>query len=236
MIVDLLALPKVNAIGANVMGIDPKGNLLYCSPGQVPQVIPLPPLPNVEWGRITAFTMDEGSLYVLDAESRAIWVYVGQDGSFIDPPYFFFENQIPDISSAIDIAVSRDDLYLLHADGHLTTCTFGRLDEVPTRCVDPAPLVDTFPAHRDVNVFAQAHFTQISITVPPNPTILLLDSENQSVFRFTPRSLEYQNQFQPYPGEANPLPPEPVGAMTISPNYVLYLAINNQVFFATNIP
>jgi hypothetical protein len=102
--------------------------------------------------------------------------------------------------------------------------------------VDPAPLVDTFPAHRDVNVFAQAHFTQISITVPPNPTILLLDSENQSVFRFTPRSLEYQNQFQPYPGEANPLPPEPVGAMTISPNYVLYLAINNQVFFATNIP
>ncbi|MEO5886218.1 MAG: hypothetical protein ABIQ77_01015, partial [Anaerolineales bacterium] len=65
--VDLLALPKVNTVGATVLGIDPKGNLLYCSPGQVPQAIPLPALPNTNWGRITAFALDNGSLYVLDA-------------------------------------------------------------------------------------------------------------------------------------------------------------------------
>ena len=234
--VDLLALPKVNTVGANVLGIDPKGNLLYCSPGQVPQAIPLPALPNTNWGRITAFALDNGSLYVLDATSRAVWVFIGKDGTFVDTPYFYFSNQIPNIDNAIDLAVSGDDLYLLHADGHLSTCTFSRIAATPTRCVDPATYMDPFPAHQDLNLFAQAHFTQMSLTNPPNPVILLLDSENHSVFRFTPRSLELQNQVTGYAGKANPFQQGSAGAMAVSPNYVLYMAIGNQVYFATNLP
>ncbi|HVF26050.1 MAG TPA: hypothetical protein VNA23_09185 [Anaerolineales bacterium] len=234
--VDLLALPKVNTVGANVLGIDPKGNLLYCSPGQVPQAIPLPALPNTNWGRITAFALDNGSLYVLDATSRAVWVFIGKDGTFVDTPYFYFSNQIPNIDNAIDLAVSGDDLYLLHADGHLSTCTFSRIAATPTRCVDPATYMDPFPAHQDLNLFAQAHFTQMSLTNPPNPVILLLDSENQSVFRFTPRSLELQNQVTGYASKENPFQQGSAGAMAVSPNYVLYIAIGNQVYFATNLP
>ena len=234
--VDLLALPKVNAIGATVLGIDPNGNLLYCSPGQVPQAIPLPDLPNTNWGRITAFVLDNGNLYVLDATSRAVWVFVGKDSTFIDSPYFYFSNQIPNIENAFDLAVSGDDLYLLHADGHLSTCTFSRIDATPTRCVDPATYNDSFPALLGLDLFTQAHFTQIALTNPPNPVVLLLDSEHQSVYRFTPRSLELQNQVSGYAGKANPFQRGPVGAMAVSPNYVLYLAIGNQVYFATNLP
>jgi hypothetical protein len=235
-LVDILALPKVNAVGATVLGIDSTGRLLYCSPGQVPQVFPLPALPNTNWGRITAFALDNGNLYVLDATSRAVWVFVGKDTSFTDTPYFYFSNQIPNIESAIDMAVSGDDIYLLHADGHLTTCTFSRISETPTRCQDPAPRIDNFPAHRDIDVFAQAHITQMTLTNPPNPVVLLLDSEHQSVFRLSPRSLELQNQVTSFAGEDNPFQSGPVGAMAVSPNYVLYLAIGNQVYFATNLP
>jgi hypothetical protein len=235
-IVDILALPKVNVVGASVLGIDPSGKLIYCSPGQVPQVFPLPALPNTNWGRITAFALDNDTLYILDAESRAVWVYRGKDGAFLDPPYFFFGNQIPDITNAIDLAVSGDDLYLLHADGHLSTCTYSRLNDVPTRCTDPAPRMDNFPAHRDMDIFAQAHFTQMSLTTPPNPVILLLDSDNRVVFRLTPRSLELQHQISAYPGKASPFQQGPASAMAISPNYVLYLAIGDQVYFAVNIP
>ena len=234
--VDLLALPKVNAVGATVLGIDPNGNLLYCSPGQVPQAIPLPELPNTNWGRITAFVLDNGNLYVLDATSRSVWVFVGKDSTFIDAPYFYFSNQIPNIDNAIDLAVSGDDMYLLHADGHLSTCTFSRIDATPTRCVDPANYNDAFAAHLGLDLFAQAHFTQIALTNPPNPVVLLLDSEHQSVFRFTPRSLELQNQVSGFTGKANPFQRGSVGAMAVSPNYVLYLAIGNQVYFATNLP
>jgi hypothetical protein len=235
-LVDILALPKVNALDATVLGIDVSGNLLYCAPGQVPQAIPLPALPNTNWGRITAFALERGDLYVLDAISRAVWVFVGKDSAFIDTPYFYFGNQIPNIENAIDLAVSGDDLYMLHADGHLTTCTFSRLAEAPTRCVDPAVLVNSFPAYQDLNIFAQAHFTQIALTSPPNTVILLLDSEHQSVFRFSPRSLDLQNQISGHAGEGNPFEPGAFGAMTVSPNYVLYLALGDRVYFATNLP
>ena len=235
-IVDILALPKVNAVGASVLGIDTMGNLMYCSPGQVPQVFPLPPLPNTNWGRITSFVLDSDRLYVLDSEGRAVWVYNGRDSTFLDPPYFFFSNQIPQIENAIDLAVSGDDLYLLHTDGRLSTCIFSRIAEVPTRCVDPAPRIDNYPAHQDIDYFGQAHFTQMSLTNPPNPVVLLLDAQNQSVFRFTPRSLELQDQISGFASTASPFQQGPIGAMAISPNYVLYLAVENQVYFATNLP
>jgi hypothetical protein len=235
-LVDILALPKVNAVGATVLGIDTAGNLLYCAPGQVPQVLPLPALPNTNWGRINAFSLDSGNLYVLDASSRAVWVYVGKDSSFTDAPYFYFSNQIPDIESAIDMAVSGDDLYLLHADGHLTTCTFSRITETPTRCQDPAPRIDNFPAHRDIDIFAQANLTQIALTNPPNPIVLLLDATGRTVYRLSPRSLELQNQVTGFANEDSPFQLGPVGAMTVSPNYVLYLAIGNQVYFTTSLP
>jgi hypothetical protein len=134
------------------------------------------------------------------------------------------------------MTVSGDDLYLLHADGHLSTCTFSRISEVPTRCQDPAPRRDNYPAHRDLNVFQLAHFTQMAITNPPNSVLLLLDSENQTVFRFSPRSFELQNQIKSHPGDGNPFQSGPVGALAVSPNYVLYLAIGDQVYFATNLP
>jgi len=236
-LIDLIALPKINALNATVLGIDASGNLLYCAPDQIPKAIPLPPLPNTNWGRITSFAMDSGSLYVLDTQARAVWVFIGKDSAFLDTPYFYFGNEIPaNIDSAIDLAVNSDDLYMLHADGHLSTCTFSRLSEVPTRCQDPAPRVDNYPAHSDIAIFQLAHLTQMSITSPPNPVILLLDSENQSVFRFSPRSFELQNQVSGYTGKANPFPRESVSAMAVSPNYVLYFAIGDQVYFAANLP
>ncbi|HET9914970.1 MAG TPA: hypothetical protein VFQ13_23980 [Anaerolineales bacterium] len=236
-LVDVLALPKVNAVNATALGIDANGRLLYCAPNQVPQAIPLPDLPNMNWGRVTSFAMDSGNLYVLDAVSRAVWVFRGKDSTFVDTPYFYFGNEIPNtIDSAIDMAVSSDDLYLLHADGHLSTCTFSRIAEVPTRCQDPAPRLDNYPAHRDIDIFGQANFTQMTITNQPNAVLLVLSSEDQSVFRFSPRSFELQNQIKSYTGEANPFQSGSVGALAVSPNYVLYLAIGDQVYFATNLP
>ena len=236
-LVDLLALPKVNSVGGTVLGIDTTGNLLYCLPGQVPQAFSLPALPNTNWGRITAFALDSGNLYVLDATSRSVWVFVGKDGAFNDAPYFYFGSQIPNtIDTAIDLSVSGDDLYLLHADGHISTCTYSRIEQTPTKCTDPALIQDPFPAHQGINIFADTNFTQMALTSPPTPILLLVDARNQGVFRFSPRTLELLNQIRGHAGEGNPFQPGPVGAMTVSPNYVLYIAIGNQVYFASNLP
>ena len=234
-IVDMLALPLLNSINATLLGVDATGNLLYCAPGQVAQAIPLPP-PDTNWGRVTAMTLDAGNLYVLDAPSSAVWVYAGKDGTFVDRPYFFFGGQIPEIQDAIDLAVSGDELYILHSDGHLSVCSYSRIETVPTRCQDPALLVNPFGAYKDTDLFSQAHLTQMMLTAPPDPSILLLDADNQSVLRFSPRSLELQNQLRPTTGVSNPVSQGSVGAMTAGPNHVLYLAIKDKVYFATNMP
>lgn len=236
-LVDIIALPSLNSINATLLGIDAGGNLLYCAPGQVAQAIPLP-TPDTNWGRVTAFVMDSGNLYVLDAPARALWVYNGKDGTFIDRPYFFFGGQTPEKQDVIDLVISGDDLYMLHADGHLSTCSYSRIESVPTRCQDPVPFVNPFPAYQDTDLFANVHFTQMLFNALPDQSILLLDADTatKGVFRFSPRTLELQNQFRPTLGASNPIPSKPIGAMTVGPNHVLYLAVDGQVYFATDTP
>jgi hypothetical protein len=234
-LVDLYALPPTNSLNAAVLGMDAAGNLLYCAPGQVAQAVPLPP-PDTNWGRVKAFTLDGGNLYVMDAQSHAVWVYVGKDGTFVDRPYFFFGGQIPQLDDAIDLAVNGDDLYILHSDGHLSTCSYSHIDAVPTRCVDPAPLVNPFPAYRDVDLFSQAHFTQMMFTPAPDAALLVLDSDSQGVFKLAPRTLELESQLRPSAGQANPLPPGAVSALTVGPNHVLYFALKDRIYFAADSP
>lgn len=236
---DLLVLPKVNTLNSTVMGVDAAGNLLYCAPGQVAKAFALTP-PSTNWGRVTAMTLDSNNLYVLDAPSRAVWIYNGKEDAnkeedtslFPDAPYFFFGNQIPEIQDAIDIAVSGDELYLLHADGRVTYCAFSRIDGVPTRCESPVELVNRFPTFGGTNVFAQAHFTQMILTGLPETNLFLLDAEGQSVYRLSSR-FELQGILRAAVGF---FPSGPLGAMAASPNYNLYLALGNQVYVSTNAP
>jgi len=233
-LVDILAMPIVNFIDATLLGIDAAGNLLYCKPGEVPQAIPLPP-PDTNWGRVTGFTLDAGNLYVLDAPARAVWVYVGKDGTFVDRPYFFFGQQTPS-QDVIDVVVAGDEMFLLHGDGRLSNCSYSRIDASKSQCQEQATLVNPFPAYQDTNLFSTAHFTQILFAAPPDPSILLLDADSQSVMRFASRSLELQNQFRPTTGSANPVPTGSISAVSVSPDHVLYVAVNGQVYFAVNMP
>jgi hypothetical protein len=232
-LVDILALPTFNSLNAAMLGVDAAGNLLYCAPGQVAQAVPLAP-PDTNWGRIRAFALDGGNLYVLDGQARAVWVYVGDDSAFVDRPYFFFGGQIPQLEDATDVAVNADDLYVLHADGRISTCSYSRIESVPTRCVDPAELLNPLEAYRDQDLFTQAHFTQLMFSPPPDSSLLVLDADGQGVFRFSARSLELQAQLRPLAGRANTMPAGEVTAMGISPNHVLYFALRDRIYFAVN--
>jgi uncharacterized membrane protein len=233
-LVDILVLPVINMANASVLGVDANGNLLYCSKDvdQVPRAVPLP-APNTNWGKIKAFTMDSGNLYVLDAPSRAVWVYNGKDGEFTDLPYFFCGSQIPEIQDGIDLAARSDELYILHAGSRISKCSYSRLDARPTTCQD-LTLVNPFPALRNADLFAQANITQMVYSAAlPDATLLLLGADIPAVLRLAPGSLELQNQFRPVLGD---LRPGVIGAMTISQDHVLYLAVGDQVYFSKDMP
>ena len=233
-IVDIMILPRLNVLDAAVVGVDAGGQLLYCAPGQVPQAVPLP-LPNAKLGRVTGFALSSwGYLYILDASERSIWVYSGQDASFLEPPSFFFGGQIPEIEDAIDLAVGEEKLYLLHADGHLSICEYKNPEGPPTNCQDPAELTHSLPAYQDIDLFAQAHITQIMLTTLPDSTLLLLDADNRSVLRISPGGLTLRDQIYPMPGTS--MNSGAAGAMTVNLNRVLFLAVDDQVYFAADMP
>jgi hypothetical protein len=134
-ITDIAAMPKGNDLKATIAAIDANGNLLYCLPGEEALAQPMEP-PDIHWGSPQGLTVDTGDLYILDPQTNAVWIYRGMETT--KQPRLFFGEQIPPMHDVIDMAVNRNDLYLLHADGHMTTCEYSGLLESPTRCEDPA--------------------------------------------------------------------------------------------------
>jgi len=236
-LVDIIALPRTTPHGVTLMGVDAAATLLYCIPNQAPIAVQLQ-APNIGWKGVTDIAYDAGTLYVLDPQSNAIWLYYGQAGTtFSDPPQFFFEQDVPNMADSIGMAVNGDDLFVLHSDGHLTACTLSRISTSPTRCNNPATLTDTRPGYTGGITLADGLFSQIQFTSAPDPALIMLEPFSRAIYRFAPRTLELQNQLRAQAGKADPLPADaPIMATTISPNKSLFVFIGGQVYFASKLP
>ncbi len=235
-LVEMQILPKSNAMGASLLAFDAHGGLLYCADNKVPQALALE-TPSVGFRDITAVALQSDVLYVLDAPSHEVWVYGGQASTFINYPTAFFTTQAPEeLQSAIDMTINDTDLFLLFKDGHLATCSYSLLKTVPTRCINPVQLVDFNPAAGGGNNFDNAIFSEVHLSNPPDSAVLLLAAESQSVFRFSPRSYELQNQLKArYDGD-NALPAVALTAITTNANHILFIAQDDQVFMAVDTP
>ena len=225
-LVDIAALPPVNAFDARVLGMDANGILVYCLHDEPPVAVPLI-TPDNNWGNPLAFALDNDILYVLDPQTNAVWVYYGDNYEFSDRPRFFFDADVPPMADVIDLAVDRGELYLLHADGHLTACAFG-FDVQPTRCTDPAPLTDPRPGQESGPTLAGTIFSEIVFTPPPDPSLYLLDPIQQAVYHLS-LQLTLQRQLRPQIIDS-PARNVPSTAFAISPNRTIYLAFGNQVW------
>jgi hypothetical protein len=225
-LIDLVSVPADSSLDASVLGIDASGNILQCSPGEPPLYTPLTP-PVTGWGVIKGFTLHLGHLYVLDPDNNAVWIYWNND--FSQAPQLFFAQEVPPMEDVIDLTVEKDDLYLLHEDGHLTLCTFSALGVSPTHCTDPAPYVDSRPGRENLPLIPEAPFTSVHATQPPDPSLFLLEPQSRAIYHFSLRQLTFQRQFRPqdpqYSGQAS--------AFTLTPDgRIAFLALGNELLYA----
>jgi hypothetical protein len=233
-LIDIAALPKGNKANASLLAMDAAGNVLLCAPGTSPQFLVLAP-PTTGWGQPAGFTLDQGDLYVLDPQTNAVWIY--WQSQLDQPPQLFFAQQVPPMKDVIDLAVDKSDLYLLHADGHVTICTYSELNVAPTRCTDPVPFTDSRPGKVGQMLLPPDPFTQILSTQPPDPSLYLLEPKTQAIYHFSLRQLTFQRQFQSNgvlpPGASSVIP---ATAFTLSRDArIAFLALGNRIFYA-NIP
>jgi prepilin-type processing-associated H-X9-DG protein len=239
-LLDIEALQMSNDYNARVMGIDSGGTLLYCGFNMTPEAVPLSP-PPLGWQGITAFSLDTDGkfLYVLDPLGNNVWAYQGSSGKFTDSPTLFFGQQVPQsMSTSIDLAANNSDLYILFADGHVTSCPASHFAGVPLRCADPLTFVDNRPERQPGPRINDAVFNQMSFATAPDPLLYLLEPLTRAVYFFSPRSgsLELRGQFRASVEQSNVLFNGSATAMTISPNRNLFFSIGSQVFYASNVP
>jgi len=222
---DIAPLPQGNEANAPIAAIDGNGNLLQCIPGSSPLAAPMQP-PDTNWGSPQGLAIDGNDLFILDPQTNAVWIYQNMDVS--SQPRLFFGEQIPPMQDVIDMAVNQNDLFLLDADGHLTTCVFSGFVESPTRCEDPAFFTDPRPGKESGPLIEGASFSEIQFSPPPDPSIYLLDPLARALYNLSVR-LTFDRQYlaeRPFPkGEAT--------AFGVNKaNRTIFIAVGNQVYYA----
>ncbi len=226
-LVDMLAIPINNPAKAPILAIDAAGNVLYCAVGSTPVAASLLP-PDGGWQDLKGIAFDSGKLLVLDSSANAIWIYRGFNSNFDAMPVSYFDALPVKLQDAVDLAVSKDELFLLHGDGHSSHCLASQISGLVT-CDDPYPYqaVDGGDAGVDV---ASLKFSQMSYSPPPDPSIYFLDPDGAELYQFSLRL--NLNQVLRSGLNDGSLPTERATAFAVAANRQVFLAFGNAVYYA----
>ncbi len=226
-LVDMLAIPINNPAKAPILGIDAAGNLLYCAVGSSPTAASLLP-PDGGWQDLKSIAFDSGRLLVLDSGANAIWIYRGFSSNFDQLPVSYFDNMPVKLKEAIDLAVSGDELFLLHADGHSSHCLASQISG-SINCEDPYPYQNVLGGGAGVD-FESLKFSQVSYSPPPDPSIYFLAPDAAELYQFSLRL--NLNQVLRSGLNDGSLPTGRATAFAVAANRQVFLAFGNAVYYA----
>ena len=231
-IVGLAIQPEPGALGREgVVALSETGELLYCAPDLTPATAKLTP-PDTGWERIKAFTVIQESLYVLDSDANAIWVYDASGGVFTGRPSFYFVEQIPDLRGALDLAVTQDEVLILYADRHMDRCV-QTVETAPStgsqfrvECETNVSFQDERPGFGESTEIPGAIPILMEYSPPPEPSLYFMDSLSGNLYHYSMR-LMFQAQYQP--SEAFEEVPS---TFALGPPNDLYMAVGSQVYYS----
>ncbi len=230
--IDLAIQPEPGALGAEgVVAIDADGTLLYCAPEKSPASGQLAE-PDLGWGRIQAIDVFGGRLFILDPIVNAVWIYDASGGVFSGNPILFFAEEVPDLETAVDLAMAQDELLILHSDGMLDRCrrnietTPDGAVRIRTECDEGVSFEDERPGYVGQDHLPGALPTRIEYSPPPEPSLYFLDVLGSGLHLYSMRMV-YQGQFKP----EQPFPQD-LSALALGPPNDLFVAAGDQVYFA----
>ena len=226
-LVDMLAIPINNPAKAPILAIDAAGNILYCAVGSSPIAATLLP-PDGGWQGLKSIAFDSGRLLVLDSGANAVWIYRGFSSNFDQVPVSYFDAMPVKLQDAVDLAVNKDELFLLHADGHSSYCLASQISG-NVHCENPYPYQDDAATEASVD-FASLKFNQMSYSPPPDPSIYFLDPDAAELYQFSLRL--NLNQVLRSGLSDGSLPTARATAFAVAANRQVFLAFGNAVYYA----
>jgi hypothetical protein len=229
--VDIAVQAEPGALGAEgVVAIDADGTLLYCAPDRRSLTGQITP-PSTGFGLIKAMDVFADTLYILDPQANAVWLYDATGGLFSGEASIYFVEDVPDLNDAIDLAKSQDDLYILHSDGSLDRClrsleNEGAGSRIVVNCEQDLRFRDDRQQGSESQVIPDAVISELIYSPPPEPSLYFLDAAERVVYHYSMRMI-YQGRIQPAePFNSN------VTALTLGPPNDLFVASGNQVLYA----
>lgn len=229
-LVDILPLPTGSSFNATLLAIDAVGNIEFCNPGDSGAIVSLIP-PDAGWKQIRSISLYQYYLYVLDPEMNAVYRYKEVEGSYSEKPTLYFDSVVPSLSTAIDIEVNGDELYILRSSGEMVECTYSHIKDYKlTECTDPAPYGDMRTGETPQAIsFPDAQFIQMRMTSAPDSSIYMLDANGRNLYHF---SLQRNLQRILHPGFTDEgfAPENAPTAVAVSPAKIVFLAYGSQIF------
>ena len=228
--VSLVVQTDPGALGTEgVVAIDPDGTLLYCAPGAEPLTGQLA-TPDIGWGKLQAIEVSGDSLYVLDPVKNAVWIYDAAGGLFSGTPALYFAEEVPELGTAVDLALALDELIILYADGQIDRCRRniennpeGSL-RIRVECEQEPRFQDERPGQPPRTNMPGGLPASIEYSPPPEPSLFFLDLSQGTVYHYSMR-LVYQGQYPtPFGSEAT--------AIASGPPNDLFVAVGDQIYSA----
>ncbi|MBW6472473.1 MAG: hypothetical protein K0B14_05060 [Anaerolineaceae bacterium] len=230
-LIDIEPVNYANKINTSLMGIDKRGNLLMCVPGNDPIAIELK-RSDLNWGEIKALAFNGYSLYILDSgdKNRDIFRYPSNDYAFDQVPKSIFSSNVPEnLAGSLDISVNQEELFLIHANGQLTRCNLNQLT-----CENNIGygLILGGKTRESYSVLPGSKISQVYVTLPPDPSIYFMDENNQAIYHFS-MALNLQQQISPnLSSQAKNLDESSkLTAFTVNPNGIIHFAYGNLIYF-----
>jgi hypothetical protein len=231
-LIDIEPVNFPNKLNTSLIAIDARGNLLLCIPGNEPVGIQLK-RSDMNWGEINSIAFNGFNLYVLDIgeKTRDIYRFKSNDYAFdLDPESIFASNIPENLAGSNDIAVSQDELFLIHENGQLTRCNlFGGTQSSCENNVGYGVIMDG-KTRENISVLSGTQFDQVYLTLPPDPSIYFQDVIGKSIYHFS-MALNMQQQIRP---NLNNKPLDLTSELTsfaVSPNGIIHFAYGNQIYY-----
>jgi|GEM_PF-7125783 len=177
-----------------IVAIDQNAKLIYCRPGKSQQVEPLL-LPSRGIKSVTKAAIQGGTIILLDASGRAVWVYQADENlMFTQVPEFYFSGDIQfALSEIVDMAYSGGNLYLINSRGELTRCSNNQGGIVT--CESPFIFADPRAGMQSGPVLLDGHFDKLVANRLPIDSVLFLDQSQKAIFRFNALTMELQSKY-----------------------------------------
>ena len=218
-IIDITDVQGSSPNSANVLGIDAMGNIVLCSDGGQEQIATSLTQPEGGFGSIDAIHYGNDGLYIMDVSQNKIWVYRGLGEAFPYEPGLYLDASDADLTSAIDITVRREGLFVLYADGRTVFSN--------------VPSFSGFVEAQAPNVpwqVAQGNFSQISGLQVADNVLYFLEPGEPSISRYSYRLVPTDVLKVSFGDQATPR--QNATAMTVSSSQVVFIAFGSELYFA----